>query len=247
MAGYLPVDSEKHAMDFKIIEEITENNATMYRIMVATIHKRILEHFSSILRGAGFSLKILDANENAQEKFIRSPVHRLLAENNGNGICVVDMGAETTKINLFHDGRFFAGYLLNRGGNKITQLVSQNMQTDAITAENFKLKSDLFYNGNINENLRIAVKNEIDSLLYEISKVADYFWSRTGKALGSILLCGGASGLGGLLKYFQSSVKVRVLDPYSLLNKYAGHKALTPSDYSVLLNCYAASFREEAK
>lgn len=246
MASYLPVDIDKHAIDFKILEEIKENDNAVYRIMVATVHRNILERFSYVLKKAGFTLKIMDANENAQEKFIRAPIHSLLADFKGKGICIVDMGAETTNVNLFNDGRFFAGYLLARGGNRITQLISQSMKTDVISAENFKLKNDLFYDDKINENLRASVKNEIDSLIYEISKVADYFWSRTGKALGCILVCGGGSQLNGFYKYFQSSVNIPILIPQSLLEKYTIKKTFTAADYAVFFNTYTASFREEA-
>lgn len=246
MASYLPVDIEKHMIDFKILEEVKENENTLYRVMVATVHRNILERFSYVLKKAGFALKILDANENAQEKFVRAPTHPLLAEFKGKGICIIDMGAETTNVNLFDDGRFFAGYLLARGGNRITQLVSQSMKTDVITAENFKIKNDFFYDDKINENLRAALKNEIDSLIYEVSKVADYFWSRTGKALGCILLCGGGSQLNGLYKYFQANINIPVLKPQNLLEKYTAKKIFTAADYAILFNTYAASFREEA-
>ena len=246
MASYLPVDSDKHMIDYKILEEIKENDNILYRIMVATVHKRILERFSYVLKKAGFTIKILDANENAQEKFIRSPIHTLLSENKDKGICIVDMGADTTKVNLFNDGRFFAGYLLNKGGTHITQLVAQHLQTDGITAENYKQKNDLFGSDKVDQALRLAVKNEIDSLIYEISKVADYYWSRTSKPLGCIILTGGASLLTGLYPYFKSTVNINIQTPQTLLKKYAAKNMTAENNYAFFLNNYAASFREEA-
>jgi type IV pilus assembly protein PilM len=245
MAGYLPVDSEKHAMDYKIIEEITENNAVMYRIMVATLHKRILEHFSAVLKGAGFSLKTLDANENAQEKFIRNVVLKRLPENEGKGICVIDMGADTTKVNIFKNGRFFVGYLLNRGGNNITGIVAQNLETDAVTAENYKTKTDFFEDDSINALLRTAVKNEIDTLIYEISKVADFYWSRANEALGSVILTGGGSLMTGIEDYFRANISIPIYNAAAFLESAAARKGLSPTYYPYLFNAYAASFREE--
>jgi type IV pilus assembly protein PilM len=247
MAGYLPVDTDKQIIDYKILEEIRENDNTLYRLMVATIHKKILERFSLVLKKAGFTISVLDANENAQEKFVRSPIHSLLSENRDKGICIVDMGAETTNVNLFHDGRFFAGYLLNKGGARITQLVAQHLQADIITAENYKLKNDLFSDEKVDPALRQSVKNEIDSLIYEISKVADYYWSRTNKPLGCIVLSGGATLLTGLQQYIISNVRLNIYTPQTLLKNYAANKNFADSLYAYLFNDYAASFREEAK
>jgi len=245
MAGYLPVDSEKHAMDFKIIEEIQENNTAMYRVMVATVHRRILERFAHVLKGAGLYLKILDANENALEKFIRNVMLLRLPETESNGICVIDMGADTTKVHIYKHGRFFVSYLLNRGGSTLTGLVAQNLETDALTAEDYKQKTDFLEDASIKPLLKTAVKNEIDSLIYDISKVADFYWSRAGEALGSVILSGGGSLLPGLEKYFRSNISIPLYNVSSLLESSAGKKDISATEYAYLFNAYAATFREE--
>ncbi len=245
MAGYLPVDSEKHAIDYKILEEVREDGNTLYRIMVATIHKRILERFSHVLKNAGFHIKVLDANENAQEKLFRALSKKLLADDENKGICIIDMGADTTKVNLFYQKRFFAGYLLNKGGNGITKLIQQHLETDTITAENYKLKMDFFKDEKVKQLLRAAVKNEIDSLIYELSKVADYFWTRTSEQLSLIVLSGGASLLNGLFEYLGTSIKVPVIKAQDILENFTMKKNFPQNAYPLLFNAYAASFREE--
>ena len=86
MGSYLPVDSEKYTMDYKIVEEFVQDGNPMYRIMVATVNKNIIERFSYALRKAGFALKFLDANENVQEKFLRSLPQNRLPEASRGGV-----------------------------------------------------------------------------------------------------------------------------------------------------------------
>ena len=143
----------------------------------------------------------------------------------------------------FKNGRFFVGYRLTRGGNNIRDVIAHQTSADIVTAENNKTKINYLEGNEAEPLVKAAVKNEVDSLIYEISKVADFYWSRTNEMLSCIILCGGASLMPGFENYFKSSITIPVYNIKDLMELQGAGKQIQPSDYAYLFNAYSAAFR----
>ena len=245
ISGYLPVDPEKYYVDFKIADTIVEDGVEMYKVLVTTATKRVINAYKKALKSAGFTPKIIDTSENACEKLLRYN-HQVNKDFNiDGGICILDFGTKYTRANLYNDGSYYVSNVLKRSSQSITETISKVTKKDILTSETIKRKNDFLSGNQENEELSKAVKYEIDSLLFEISRVFDYFRNRTKSTINKIYISGGGSLLLGLREYLEKHIGVPVYYSSALISRDNVKKNVDTTGFGILLNAFAASYREE--
>lgn len=244
MSGYLPVDPDKYCTDYKIAGTVQEDGVDMYRVLVTTAHRRIVNSYKKVLRYAGFSVRVIDTCENAMEKMLRYRFGQGGGFNSDDGICMIDFGTVHTRVHLYYKGSFFVSNIIKRGGQSVSEAISQASGKDILTAETMKRDNDFLSGTHKNADLTAAVTYEVDSQLYEITRVFDYFKNRTKKPVSAIYIAGGASLLPGLQDYMSMHLKLPV-HPANELAALSGN--MDPKGFSFLLNAYAATFREDQR
>jgi len=113
-------------------------------------------------------------------------------------VCVVDIGAEATKINIFDKEGLHFNYSAMTAGNTITKELAVGLKLEESEAESFKIRQGLV--GNDAEVSKIIKKN-INKILKEIKDAIKYFESDTGNSVSEVVLVGGSSLLGGVVEY----------------------------------------------
>jgi len=81
--------------------------------------------------------------------------------------------------------------------------------------------------------------------LFEISRVFDYFRNRTKSSINKIYISGGGSLLMGLREYLEKHIGVPVYYSSALISKDNVKKNVDTTGFGILLNAFAASYREE--
>ena len=244
ISGYLPVDPDKYCVDYKIAGTVQEDGVDMYRVLVTTAHRRIVASYKKVLRYAGFSIHVIDTCENTIEKLLCSRFERDGAFNADEGICVIDFGTVHTRVHLYYNGRFYVSNVIKRAGQDISEAISQTAGKDILTAETMKRENDFLSGTHKNADLTAAVTYEVDSQLFEITRVFDYFKNRTKKAIGVIFIAGGGSLLPGLPEYISKHLKLPVHYASELISLPSG---VDSKGFSFMLNAYAATFREDQR
>ncbi len=244
MSGYLPVDPDKYCIDYKIAGRVQEDGVDMYRVLVTTAHRRIVSGYRKALRHAGYGIRVIDTCENAIEKLLRIRFEKEGQFCADEGIAVIDFGTAHTRVHLYYKGSFFVSNVIKRAGEKITEAISQTSGKDVLTAETMKRENDFLSGSHKNTDITAAVTYEVDSLLFEIARVFDYFKNRTKKMVGAIYIAGGGSLLPGLPEYLSMHLKMPVRFASELM-VLPGN--VDPKGFSFMLNAYAATFREDAK
>ncbi len=244
MSGYLPVDPEKYYVDYKIAGVTQEDGVDMYHVLVTTAHRRIIGGYKKVLRSAGLNVRIIDTCENALEKLLRFKFGSSGQFNSEDGICIIDFGTMHTRVHLYYNGRFFVSNVIKRAGQNISEAISQTSGKDIITAETMKRENDFLSGTHKNVDLSAAVTYEVDSQLFEITRVFDYFKNRTKKSIGAIYITGGGALLPGLADYIEKHLKVSVHPASDLI---AMPDNMDPKGFSFMLNAYAATFREDQR
>jgi len=244
MSGYLPVDPEKYYLDYKIAGIERDEGVDMYRILVTTAHRRIINSYKKVLRYAGFNIRVIDTCENSIEKLLRFKFEQGGAFHSDEGICVIDFGTMHTRVHLYQKGRFFVSNVIKRAGQSLSEAIAQASGKDILTAETLKRENDFLSGGHRSAELTAAVTYEVDSLLFEITRVFDYFKNKTKAAVGSIYITGGGALLPGLQQYMQMHLKLPVRFASDLANLPSN---VDPRGFSFMLNTYAATYREEQK
>lgn len=244
MSGYLPVDPEKYCIDYKIVDTIQDDGIDMYKVLVTSAHKRIINRYKKVLHMAGFDVKIIDTCENAKEKLImynHSLTEKFPTE---GGVCIIDFGTMHTRVNLYHNGLYYVNNVIKRCGQTITNVISQSSGRDILTSETMKREID-FLNGTYkNAEVKSAVTYEVDSMLYEMSRVFDYFKNRTKSSVNCIFISGGGSLLPGLREYMERHLNIPVHHASDLLAVSKKNKDVDARGFAFLLNAYSATFRE---
>ena len=244
ISGYLPVDPEKYYVDYKITGILKEDGIDMYKVLVTTAHKRTINSYKRVLRAAGLNVRIIDTCENAREKMLRFNY-----ENNNSfpiegGICILDLGTKYTRVNIYYNGYYYVSNVLKRSSQSITDIISQNSGKDILVAEKIKRETDFLSESYADSDLRSAVTYEVDSLLYEITRVFDYFRNRTKNAVHTIFISGGGSLLPGLKKYMEMHTGISVRYASDLILTTKANHNVNNKAFAFLLNAYTATFRE---
>ena len=245
ISGYLPVDLEKYYIDYKNVETVEEDGIKMYKVIVTTAEKRMINQYKRALHMAGFNVKIIDTCENSREKLLLFNHAKSSAFPIDGGICILDFGTKYTRVGLYDNGLYYVGNVLKRSGQGITEAIAQSTGRDILLSETMKREIDFLNAPYKNPDVKAAVIYEVDALLYEISRVFDYYRNRTKKAINTIYITGGGALLPGLKEYMEKHIGIHVRYASDLITGTKANKNVDARGFAFLLNAYAATFREE--
>lgn len=244
MSGYLPVDADKYYVDYKIIGKEQEDGVEMYNVLVTSVHKRNIDSFKKVLRSAGFNVRIVDTCDNAREKLIRFCREKNPSFLSEGGICVIDIGTKHTRATMYNDGFFFLSNVLKRSGQNITETIAQYSGKDILVAEKMKRDTDFLGSDHTNKELKTSVTYEIDSIIYEITRIFDYFKNKTKSNVKTIYISGGGALMPGLREYLEKHMNIPVRLASDLAS-FASDIKVNANGFAFLLNAYSAIYREE--
>ena len=170
----------KYDYDYSVMS-IKDNVMELY---AAAVRKDTVEELYSIFKKAGLTLKIATPAEMAWLNLIRQN------ENLPKKLCIVDVGHNTTRVNIFANGNFVMGKDIDLAGSLIDQTISDTQQIDVHAARTRK-------ESNMNGILTSELVNEAyQSLAIEVMKTVNFFRYSDlteGGPLEHLYYCGGSA------------------------------------------------------
>ena len=172
-------DGAKFDYDYSVLG-IKDNVMELY---AAAVRKDVVEQYYSIFKKAGLTLKVAIPAEMAW---------RNLVENGSNlpkKLCIVDVGHNTTRVNIFVDGNFVMGNDIDMAGALIDQTIADDQKVDIYAARNRK-------EANMNKILSSEFLNDAyQTLAIEVMKIVNFFnySDSTEGDLEHVYYCGGSS------------------------------------------------------
>ena len=172
-------DGAKFDYDYSVLG-IKDNVMELY---AAAVRKDVVEQYYSIFKKAGLTLKVAIPAEMAW---------RNLVENGSNlpkKLCIVDVGHNTTRVNIFVDGNFVMGKDIDMAGALIDQTIADDQKVDIYAARNRK-------EANMNKILSSEFLNDAyQTLAIEVMKIVNFFnySDSTEGDLEHVYYCGGSS------------------------------------------------------
>lgn len=173
-------DGAKYDYDYSVLS-VKDNAMEIY---AAAVRREIVEQFQAIFKKAGLNLKIATPGEMAWRN--------LVAEANSlpKKLCIVDIGHNNTRVNIFVNGDFVMGKDIDMAGALLDQTIADNMQLDAYAARNRK-------EANLNGVLSSDMMNDAyQTLAIEVMKTVNFFKysdSTEGGPLEHLYYCGGSA------------------------------------------------------
>ena len=199
---YIPLPITETTLDWKLIEGAPGNKDSKLKIFLVAIPNQIIQDYQNVAKMAGLELYAVEA-----EAF---SLARVLTKENKKCICLIDIGVQSTTINIVDRGNLKKSYSFDFSGGQLTYAVSSALGLGHTEAEELKNEQGLVSSKkNITETLYLL----IDPLLIKVKDILYDFYVKNGKEAEEIYLTGGTSALPGLQEYFKEVLKKNVEIP----------------------------------
>lgn len=200
---YIPLSPSEVRIAFEILKRSKEENKT--EVFCLAVPKYILEKYQKIIQEAGLELIDLEIEPFA---IIRTLV---LAEFSSPSYLILDIGGLKTEITIVENNRPFLTKTLTVGGDNITSILSEILDVDYQTAENFKKEYGIDPN-KLKGAVPKRVKNVLNQVLNDTRKILDLY--RYSDNIKNIFLTGGTALLPGLPEYLAQELGKEIVLVY---------------------------------
>lgn len=197
---YIPMPLSEVTLDWSIIEGRMGNKSqksTPLKILLVAVPNEMINQYQEIASIARIKLQAIEA-----ETF---GLLRSLVRDDKRVICMVDIGAQSTTVNIVDKGILKKSHSFDISGNELTQLISKSLNIDHKEAERFKREK-----GFDDPDIKKILLPLVDFILSEIEKVSLTFYQTEGKEIAKIILAGGSVQIPGLKQHFSEKFKAEV-------------------------------------
>ena len=199
---YIPLPVAETTLDWQLVSGTPGDNRTGIKIFLVAIPNQIIQDYQKVAQLAGVDLYAVEAESLG---LVRS-----LVRENKNGVCLIDIGVQSTTINIIDRGILKKSYSFDFAGGQLTYSISSALDLGHQQAEELKNKEGLTSS---KEEISKILYLLIDPLVIEVKKTLSDFYQQEGKDINTVYLTGGTSGLPGLREYFSEVLQKKVEIP----------------------------------
>ncbi len=228
----MPINTEEHQIDYKILQQLKENNATKIKVFVTAVSKKIIKSYIDILLELGLKPISVDIPANSTAKFFNREIKVLENESwykkqvlnkvSQDTFAVLDFGSETTIVNILRDRVLEFNKVILIGSSNLEGVISSNMGIKLDDAERLKKIYGMVLpdmnTSEQQEKIYRCIKDIVDKIILQIHQCFDFYEKRCyGTKVGKIYIIGGGSMLKGLKEYLEEVLGIPVY-PVGLLS-----------------------------
>ncbi len=205
-AQYIPLPITETTLDWRLIKGTPGAKQSSLEIFLVAIPNHVVEGYQKVAQLAGLELYAVEAEALGLVRSLSMPEKRP----NGEYSCLIDIGVQSTTINVIERKILKKSYSFNFAGSQLTYSIASALGLGHAEAEELKNKEGLISS---KEEISKVLYLLIDPLIIEVKKVLANFYTQENKEVDAIYLTGGTSGLPGLKEYFSEVLKKRVEVP----------------------------------
>jgi type IV pilus assembly protein PilM len=209
---YIPFDLEEVNIDFQIMG-VNEDNNDQMNVMLVAAKKVLIDEYVGVLKTAGLRANVIDIDVFALENMFNINYDFEPNEN----ICLIDIGASVTNINILREGSSIFNRDVFLGGNQITEEIQKELSVSFEEAE--VLKTGEKIEGIDQELLDQTINNSAASIVREIQRTLDFFTGSSYAQIHHMYLSGGGAKTRGLKEIIDEKIKIPVefTDPFKTI------------------------------
>lgn len=200
------------SLDYQILGPNAKNPAENDALLVLARRERVEERVA-LAEAAGLKTVIMDVDAFATLTAYEQMAFQLPEQGNGQIIAIVDIGANSTHVNVLNDNQTVYQREHALGGNTLTSEISRRFDLPVEEAEDAKRK------GLLPDSYESEVLQPfLDSVAQEIGRALQLFFSATSfQRVDHILLAGGCAAIPGLDDVVHSKMQTSTLiaNPFS--------------------------------
>jgi len=200
------------SLDYQILGANAKNPAENDALLVLARRERVEERVA-LAESVGLKAVIMDVDAFATLTAYEQMAFQLPENGKGQIIAIVDIGANSTHVNVLHDNQPVYQREHALGGNTLTSEISRRFDLPSEEAEDAKRK------GLLPDSYESEVLQPfLDSVAQEIGRALQLFFSATSfQRVDHILLAGGCAAIPGLDDVVHSKMQTSTLiaNPFS--------------------------------
>jgi len=179
---YVGRDADEYEYDY-IVTDIHETVMDLY---AAAVRKQYVEEFYDICKRAGLTLRLAMPAEMAWLNVITK------AKKAPDSLCIIDIGHEKTRINIYKDGHFLMGKDIEFAGHLFDETIALEQGVDTYVARSRK-------EADINHVQALeSLKQPYGSVALEVMKAMTFYSYSDGmekEPIKDMYLCGGSANI----------------------------------------------------
>ena len=220
---YIPFTLEEVNLDFQIIGPVADGAEGEIEVLIAASRKDRVEDRVAAAQAAGLRVHVMDVDAYANLAAVELIQKRLPGGGRKQVISLVDLGANTMRVTMFHEGNQV--YLREQqvGGNTLTNEIARHFSISTEEAEAAKRQ------GNLPESYLPEILQPFrENIALEIARAHQFFFTSTPFShVDHIILAGGCAGLPGLEEAVSTRTQVNtfIANPFARMTLAPGIKA----------------------
>jgi type IV pilus assembly protein PilM len=205
---YVPMPLSEVTLDWSIIGgQMGKGNkkSTPLKILLVAVPTEIINQYQEIASLAGLKLEAIEAEAFGLLKSLIREEKRV--------ICIIDIGAQSTTINIVDNSILKKSHSFDISGGELTELIAKSLNINFDEAEKIKRERGMEEGGPNTKNVLLPL---MDYIISETEKILKVFTRQENKEIEKIILAGGSAQMPGLKKYFLETFKIEteVADPF---------------------------------
>ena len=206
---YIPLPITETTLDWKLIEGNPGVKNSKLKVFLVAIPNQTIQDYQNVAKLAGLDLYAVEAEALGLARSLVRPSPSSVPIPD-RSICIVDIGVQSTTINIVYKKNLVKSYSFDFSGGQITYSIASALGLTQIEAESLKNREGLV---SLKEEISKILYLLIDPLIIEIKKILADFYMQYSEDVGTIYLTGGTSSLPGLKEYCAEVLKKRVEIP----------------------------------
>jgi type IV pilus assembly protein PilM len=219
----IPIDMDANRIDYKILGNTMVNGEEKTKVFVTVVAKKIIDNYIEILNDLKLKPLAVDIPSNSVSKFFQLDIDMgkdtiakqvKFQKYKNNTFIVIDLGSETTIINILKDKTPEFNRVILKGSSKIDAQIFQDLglqPNEMNKAELYKKMYGLSINTSPETEYlcSLAARKVMDSIIKDIKMCIDFYMTRcSGEHPSKIFLIGGGSQMKGIREYFESQLEL---------------------------------------
>lgn len=200
---HIPLPLSEVTIDWQIAQG-SFNGKTPFQVLLVAVPNEIINQYQEVASLCSLQLFALEAEVFGLIRSCLEPTRVPVA--------LLDIGAQSTTVNVVVNNILKISHSLDIAGNHFTERIAQSLSVDKKSAEEQKLAK-----GMGSPDLGVILSPLVDIIGAEVAKISQEFLQLEGKEVEKLVIAGGSALLGGLKEYFGTNLgkPVDIADPFS--------------------------------
>lgn len=196
---YIPLSLSEVSLDWMLIEG-TPGTQERIKVLLAAVPNDLIYQYQKISQLSRLKLSFLEA-----EAF--SLARALIPSGSKETLSIIDIGAQSTTINIIDKGKLKRSYSLNIAGNHFTQKIASALSINYKEAELIKEEIGLLPSKERIDKLLLPL---LSALLIEVKRIFKEFSLSEQKEIKEVIISGASANLPGLRTFMEKELKKKV-------------------------------------